>query len=134
MIRPTLIDSDPIELNYYLFMISLSLYKCNGSCNVADDLSRTIYVACTTKDINVKVYNLITRINEAKTLVKYFSCDCECRSNSKTCNSNLKWNCQCKWKKYRTYKKNYSWTPSTGIYENSRYLKSIADNSVSVCN
>ena len=35
---------------------------------------------------------LITRINEAKTLVKHVSCDCKFRSNSTTCNSNLKWN------------------------------------------
>ena len=32
MVRPTLIDSNPIELKYCPFMISLD--KCNGSCNV----------------------------------------------------------------------------------------------------
>ena len=48
MIRPALIDSNPIELNYYLFMISQD--KCNGSCDVVDD-------------INVKVFNMII-INE----------------------------------------------------------------------
>ena len=31
MIRPTLIDLNPIELNYYPFMISLDKYS--GSCN-----------------------------------------------------------------------------------------------------
>ena len=29
MIRPTLIDLNPVELNYYSFMISLD--ECNGS-------------------------------------------------------------------------------------------------------
>ena len=29
--RPVLIDLNPVELNYYSFMISLD--KCNGSCN-----------------------------------------------------------------------------------------------------
>ena len=29
--RPTLIDLNPVEVKYYLFMISLD--KCNGSCN-----------------------------------------------------------------------------------------------------
>ena len=32
MVRPTLIDTNPVELKYYPFMISL--YKCTGSCNV----------------------------------------------------------------------------------------------------
>ena len=32
MIRPTIIDMNPNELRYYLFMISLN--KCNGSYHV----------------------------------------------------------------------------------------------------
>ena len=41
---------------------------------------------------------MITRINEAKMLIKHISCDCKCKSNSAKCNSNQKWNnetCQC---------------------------------------
>ena len=37
MTMVTFVDSNSIELNYYLFMISLD--KCNGSCNVVDNLS-----------------------------------------------------------------------------------------------
>ena len=51
-------------------------------------------------------------------------------------NSNQKWNnetCQCECKNCRTYKKYYSWNPSTCIYENSKYIKSIADTSVIAC-
>ena len=32
MVRPTLIDMNPVELKYYSFMINLD--KCSGSCNV----------------------------------------------------------------------------------------------------
>ena len=42
MIRSTLIDVNPIELNDYPFMDSLD--KCNGSCNVVDDLYTKIGV------------------------------------------------------------------------------------------
>ena len=49
MIRPTLIDLNPIELIYYPFMISLD--KCNGSYNVADGLSTKICVPSETKDV-----------------------------------------------------------------------------------
>ena len=38
MVRPTLIDLNPVKLNYFPFMISLD--KCNESCNNApDDIS-----------------------------------------------------------------------------------------------
>ena len=39
--------------------------------------------------------------------------------------------CECN--KYRTCKKDHSWNPSIYICENSRFLKSIVDNSVTVC-
>ena len=45
-----------------------------------------------TKYVNVKVFDIITIINEAKTLLKHNPCDCKCKLNSVTCNSNQKWN------------------------------------------
>ena len=50
----TLIDSNSIELNFYSFMISLD--KCNGSCNVLDDLSTKTCASSKTKDVNVKLF------------------------------------------------------------------------------
>ena len=40
---------------------------------------------------------------------------------------------QCEGKNYRTCKKDYSWNSSTCICENSKYLKSIANTSVTEC-
>ena len=90
MIRPTPIDLNPVELNYLSFMISLD--KCNGSCNAVDDLSTKICVPSETKNMIDKKFNMITRINEAKTLVKHISYDFKCKFKSTTCNSNQKWN------------------------------------------
>ena len=87
--RFTIIDLNPIELNYYLFMVILN--KCNGSCNVAADLSTIICVLSETNDVNVKVFNMITRLNEAKTLIKHVSCDFKWKFDSETCNLNQKW-------------------------------------------
>ena len=86
----TLIDLNLIELNYYPFMISLD--KCNGSCNVVNDLSKKICVPSETKDVNIKVYNMITRINKAIAMAKHIPYDCEGKFDSTTCNSNQKWN------------------------------------------
>ena len=68
MIRPTLIDLNPVELNYYPLLINLD--KCTRSCNV---LSPKICVPKEKKDINVKGFNLITNKNEVKATSKHIS-------------------------------------------------------------
>ena len=53
------------------------------------------------KDINVKVFNMITNKNEAKTIKKHILCDCKCKFNNTTCNSNQNCDnktCQCECK------------------------------------
>ena len=65
MVRPTLIN--PVELNYIPLIISLE--KCNAICNAVDDLSTKLCLPSKTKDVHLKVFNLITRINEAKTVI-----------------------------------------------------------------
>ena len=81
MIRPILVDMNPVELKYYPFMTNLD--KCNGSCNV---LYPKICVPKETKAINIKLFNMITNKNEAKTKTKHISCDSKCKFNSATCN------------------------------------------------
>ena len=58
MTKPTFIDLNPVELNYYPSIVSLD--KSNGSFNVVDDLSMKICVPIKTKNVNVKVFNMIT--------------------------------------------------------------------------
>ena len=69
MSRPTVIDSNPIEVNYYPFMINLN--KCFGSCNTVDNLYTEVCVPSKAKDINVKLFKMITMKNEEKPLVKH---------------------------------------------------------------
>ena len=57
MVRHTLINMNPNEIKYYPFMISLSKYT--GSCNV---LSPKICVPKESKDIDVKAFNMITKM------------------------------------------------------------------------
>ena len=71
MFRFTLIDMNPVELKYYPFMISL--HKRSGIFNV---LSPKIRVPKETKDIYVKVFNMITNKNEAKEIREHTSCNC----------------------------------------------------------
>ena len=106
MVRATLIDLNPITLKYYSLMVSQD--KCSGSCNSGNDLSTKICVLSKTKDMNIKICNLITNRNKAKTLLKLISCDCKCKFNSITSNSNQKYNnktCRYECKSHLTFKK-----------------------------
>ena len=53
MVRPTLINLNLVELNYYPSMISLD--NCSGSFKAANDLFTKICAPSKTKDVNVKL-------------------------------------------------------------------------------
>ena len=79
---------------------------------------------------------MIRNKNEAKAMAEHISWDFNCKFNTTTCNSKQKWNNktrQCKCKNYFKCKKDYSCNLSTCICDNSKYLESIADTSVTDC-
>ena len=60
------------------------------------------------RDINIKAFDMIRNENRAETMLEHVSCDCKCKFNSTTCNSNQKWNnktCQCEFKNHHKCKK-----------------------------
>ena len=66
MTQLTLINLDPNKytqgLQYYQFAINLD--RCVRSCNTLNDLSNKVCVLNKTEDLNLSVFNMITRINE----------------------------------------------------------------------
>ena len=125
------------ELCYYLFAVNLD--GCVGSCNTLNDLSDNIYVVNETEDLNLRIFNMITGINESKILTKHKSCECKCKFDGRKHNSNQKWNndkcwCECKNpKEHHICKKDYIWNPATCCCENGKYLASIFDDSIITC-
>ena len=77
---------------------------------------------------------MIANKNEAKTITDHISCDCKYKLKVHHAihikSGTIKHLC----KNCRKCKEDYSWIPSTCIWENSNHLKSIADNSVTECN
>ena len=66
--------------------------------NTLNDLSNKLSVPNKTEDLNLSVFNMITGINESKTLAKHISCECKCKFDRIKCNSNQWWNndkCRC---------------------------------------
>ena len=67
----------------------------------------------------ISLFNLITEINESKTLTKYIWWECKCKFDGRKCRPTQKWNndeCQCKYKnpkKHRVCEKYYIWNLPT---------------------
>ena len=69
-------------------------------------------------------------------MTEHISCDCKCKFNSTTCNSQQKWNnktSQCEFKNYHKFEKDYSLNPSICICGKGKYLESTANTSVTKC-
>ena len=93
-IQPAFINSHPNEYSqefyYYLFIVKSD--KCVGSCSTLNGLPNKVCVPNKTVDLNLSVFNMITGINEWKTLTKHISCECNCKFDERKCNSNQWWN------------------------------------------
>ena len=61
-LKPFLLDLNPIEFKYYPFMITLN--KCNRNYNTFNDISDKKCVSNKIEDVNLSVFDLITRRNE----------------------------------------------------------------------
>ena len=126
VIQPTLINLYPSEysqeFHYYPFAVKLD--GCFGSCNTLNDSSNKVCIPNKTEDLNLSVLNIITGINESKTLTKHISCKCKCRFYGKTkSNSNQWWNndkCRCECEKHHNCEKEFVWNPPTCNCENGK--------------
>ena len=85
MSRPKIININCNELIFYPYRIKVN--KCSGSCNNINDPFAKLCVPDITKNINVKVFNIMARINETRQIVWHETCECICKLTSAVCNS-----------------------------------------------
>ena len=52
MVKPTLINLNPDDIHYYWFIVSPD--RCDGSCNIVEDLFSRILYPNWIKDLNLK--------------------------------------------------------------------------------
>ena len=126
MTQPTIINLYPDEYSQeflsYWFVVKLD--RCAGSCITLNDWSNKVFVPNKTEDINLSMFNMITGINESKTLTKHISCECKCKFDERKCNSDQWWNndkCKCECKKRHVCEKNYVWNPAACSCENGKH-------------
>ena len=70
-VRPEIINVNSNEPVFYPFSIKTS--KCNGSCNINDPYAK-ICVPDVINDLNIKVFNLMSRTNETRHIKWHETC------------------------------------------------------------
>ena len=98
-VRPEIVHINSNNPIFYPFSIKVN--KCNGNCNIINDLYARICVPDIIKKINFEVFNLMSRTNGTRHIKWHETCKCICRLDKIICNSKQRWNkdkckCECK--------------------------------------
>ena len=98
-VRPEIINVNSKNPVFYPF--SIKTRKCSGNCNNINDTYAKICVPDAVKDLNVNVFNLISRTNETRHIKWHKTCNCISRLDAIVCNNKQRWNidkrrCKCK--------------------------------------
>ena len=86
MPRPKILDINEGIGEALFYPYNVLVNKCSGSCNTLDNPMATICVPNIIKNVNMKVYNFLMRLNETRNVLWHESCKCVCRLNSSICN------------------------------------------------
>ena len=78
-IRPKIININSNEASFYPYRIEIN--KRSRSCNNINNPYAKLSVPDIVKNINGKVFNLISRMNETRFIEWHETCKCKCRSD-----------------------------------------------------
>ena len=151
-VRPEIINVNSNEPVFYPFSIKAS--KCSGSSNNINDPYAKICVPDDVKELNFKVFILMSRTNEKRYMKWHEMCKYKSRLDESVCNNKQRWNddkcrCECKGLVDKgVCDKGYAWNPSNWEcecdkscdvgeyldYENCKCRKRLVDNLVEECN
>ena len=99
IVRPEIINTNSNNPIFYPFSVKIN--RCSDNCNNINDPYARICVPDTVKNLNVKVFNLMSLTNETRSIKWHETCKCICRLNEIICNNKQRWNknkcrCECK--------------------------------------
>ena len=98
-IRPETIFINSNEPSFYPYSIFVN--KCSGSCNNINEPYAKLCVFDVVKNMNIKVFNLMSKTNKNGHIDWHETCKCTCRLDASLCNDTQRWNndkCRCKCK------------------------------------
>ena len=114
--RPEIINVNNNNPVFYPFSIKTS--KCSGNCNNINDPYAKICVPDVVKDLNIKVFNLMSRTNETRHIKWHETCKCKCTLDASVFSNKQCWNDDKCWRECKELidkgfcDKEYAWNPS----------------------
>ena len=150
--RPEIVNVN--SNNPIVYPFSVKTNECSGNCNNINNPYTKICVPDVVKNLQVNVFNLMSRTNETKNITQYETCKCEFRLDAIVCNDKQLWNngkCRCECKELidkGVCDKGYAWNLSNCEcecdkscdvgeyldYENCTCKKRLVENLVEECN
>ena len=114
--RTKIININNNEPVFYPFSIKLN--KCSGGCNNIHDPYDKLCVPDVVKNMNVKVFNLMSFTNQTRHIEWHQTCKWKCRLDSSVCSNKQRWNtdkCRCECRDElsdkESYEKGFVWNP-----------------------
>ena len=83
-VRPKIVNINSNNLIFYPFSVKIN--RCSSNCNNINDPYARICVSDTFKNLNVKVFKLMTLTNETRHIKWHETCKCICKLNKIICN------------------------------------------------
>ena len=81
-----------------IFQFSIETSKCSGSCNKINYPYAKICVSDIVKNLDAKVFNLMSRTNETRFIEWHETCKYEFKFGENACNNKQRWNeNKCRW-------------------------------------
>ena len=120
-VRPKIVDVSSDNTIFYPFSVKIN--RCSGNCNSINDLFAKICVPDVVKNLNVKIFDLMSRTNETISIKLHETCKDICRLNKIICNNKQRFNkdqsrCECKKLIHKgACDKGYIFNPSNCKYE-----------------
>ena len=81
MTRPKILNINEGIGETLLYPYNVFVNKCSGSCDTLDNPMSKICVPKIIKNVNMKVYNFLMRLNETRNVLWHEICKCVCRLN-----------------------------------------------------
>ena len=94
--RPQIVNVNGDDPVFFPFSIKTS--KCSASCNSINNPCQKFCVSDVVKILNVKVFNLVSGVNETRRIEWHEMCKCKCRFEHSVCINKQRWNddkCRC---------------------------------------
>ena len=99
-VRPQIVNVNGDDSVFFSFF-SIKTSNCSASCKNTNNPLAKLCLPDVVKNLNFKVFNLVSGINETRRMEWHKTCKCKCRFNSSACNNKQRWNddkyrCECK--------------------------------------